>query len=259
MTRGTILAWEPPHRLTMTWRIGPGWRSVTDDERASCITVEFTPAGDEASEDTFIHSELDRHGEMAGQVRAALAGDGPGESLRRYADVVARHAAGLSRAAEPATARADPNQQVVGEFRVRGGTVDGMHAGMPLLLLTTVGARSGRRHTVPLTYLADEGSYVVAGGAAGPAGPDSNPAWYHNLRARPAVTIEVGTEVLEAVARVTAGAERDRLFDRYAAEHPQLLFYQARTSRQVPVIVLVPVRPGPGHDRSAPRLPEAKW
>jgi|GEM_PF-5225558 deazaflavin-dependent oxidoreductase (nitroreductase family) len=76
----------------------------------------------------------------------------------------------------------------------------------------------------------------------------ANPAWYHNLLARPAVTVEVGTAVLEAVSRVAAGAERDGLFDRYASEQPQLLSYQAMANREVPMIVLTP---------SSPVVPEA--
>ena len=80
----------------------------------------------------------------------------------------------------------------------------------------------------------------------------ANPAWYHNLLARPAVTVEVGTAVLEALARVAAGAERDGLFDRYASEQSQLLSYQAMADREVPVIVLTPVRPS-----LAPRSPSA--
>jgi len=123
----------------------------------------------------------------------------------------------------------------------------GVDAGLPLLLLTTVGARSGRRRTVPVTYVADGDRYVVAAGANG-----ANPAWYHNLLAHPAVTVEVGTAVLEALARVAADAERDGLFDRYASEQPQLLSYQAMADREVPVIVLTPVRPS-----LAPRSPSA--
>jgi F420H(2)-dependent quinone reductase len=67
----------------------------------------------------------------------------------------------------PAREWIDPNRQVIDEFRANGGTVGGQYAGMPLLLLTTVGARSGRRHTVPLTYMADGERYVVAAGAPG--------------------------------------------------------------------------------------------
>jgi|HubBroStandDraft_1064217.scaffolds.fasta_scaffold99983_1 deazaflavin-dependent oxidoreductase (nitroreductase family) len=145
----------------------------------------------------------------------------------------------------PAHDEMDPNRQVIDEFRASGGTVGGRFAGLPLLLLTTIGARSGRRRTVPVTYVADGERYVVAAGANG-----ANPAWYHNLLTRPAVTVEVGTAVLEALARVAAGTERDRLFDRYASEQPQLLSYQAMADREVPVIVLTPARPS-----LAPRTP----
>jgi uncharacterized protein YndB with AHSA1/START domain len=92
ITRGTILAWDPPYGLTVTWRIGPGWRPVPDDEHASRIAIEFAPTGDDATEVTFTYCELHRLGEMAGQVHAALSAPGPGESLQRYAEAVARHA-----------------------------------------------------------------------------------------------------------------------------------------------------------------------
>jgi deazaflavin-dependent oxidoreductase (nitroreductase family) len=137
----------------------------------------------------------------------------------------------------PAREEMDPNRQVIDEFRARGGTVGGRFAGLPLLLLTTVGARSGLHRTVPLTYVADGERYVVAAGAAG-----ANPAWFHNLLAHPAVTVEVGTEVFDAVARPAAGAERNGLFTRYVAEQPQLTSYQAMASREVPMIVLTPAQ-----------------
>jgi deazaflavin-dependent oxidoreductase (nitroreductase family) len=139
----------------------------------------------------------------------------------------------------------DPNPHVIAEFRASGGAVGGRFAGLPLLLLTTVGARSGRRRTVPVTYVADGERYVVAAGANG-----ANPAWYHNLLAHPIVTVEVGSAVLEAAASVAAGAERDALFDRYSSEQPQLISYQAMADREVPIIVLTPVRPAPAHHAS---------
>lgn len=111
-----------------------------------------------------------------------------------------------------------PNRQVIDEFRARGGTVGGRFAGLPLLLLTTVGARSGQRRTVPLTYVADGGRYVVAAGAAG-----ADPAWYHDLLAHPAVTVEVGTAVVAAVARPAAGRPRRCHLQRTLACHAPCL------------------------------------
>jgi deazaflavin-dependent oxidoreductase (nitroreductase family) len=142
------------------------------------------------------------------------------------------------------------DRRVIAEFRNRGGTVGGRHAGLPLLLLTCAGARTGRRRTVPLTYLAERDHYVVAAGAAG-----ANPAWYHNVLAHPAVTIEVGSEVFDAIARIAVGGERDALFDRFAVEQPQLVTYQAEADRHVPMIVLAPVTPRTAHERSNPTLP----
>lgn len=92
-TRGTIVEWAPPRRLAVTWRIGPGWRPVFDDEQASVIVVEFTPAGPDATGVTVTYTHLDRHGEMAGLLRAAIENPGSADTLQRYADVVARHAA----------------------------------------------------------------------------------------------------------------------------------------------------------------------
>ncbi len=76
----------------VTWRVGPNWQPVLDDEHASVVVADFAPAGPAATEVVLTCTHLDRHGEMAGAIRAAIATPGPGDSLQRYADVVARRA-----------------------------------------------------------------------------------------------------------------------------------------------------------------------
>jgi deazaflavin-dependent oxidoreductase (nitroreductase family) len=126
-------------------------------------------------------------------------------------------------------------ERVVDEFRARGGKVGGYHATMQLLLLTTTGARTGQRRAVPLTYLPDGDRYIVT---AGNAGSDRHPAWYYNLVANPDVTIEVETEVFEAVAIIADEPEREALYGPFAATYPQADGYQAQTIRQIPVVIL---------------------
>jgi deazaflavin-dependent oxidoreductase (nitroreductase family) len=127
------------------------------------------------------------------------------------------------------------NRRVIDEFRANGGVVGGYFAGISLLLLTTTGARSGRPHISPLSYLAEGGRYFVAAAAGGAA---ANPAWFHNLIACPEVTVEVGDEAFEARAAVTTGEERDVLFERFTAQQPQLAVYQSRTTRQIPMVAI---------------------
>jgi len=126
-------------------------------------------------------------------------------------------------------------ERVVAEFRARGGRVGGYHASMQLLLLTTTGARTGRRRAVPLTYVPDGDRYIVT---AGNAGSDRHPAWYHNLLANPEATVEVGREAFDAVAVIADEAEHGALYERFAAVYPVAEDYQAQTARQIPVVIL---------------------
>jgi deazaflavin-dependent oxidoreductase (nitroreductase family) len=134
----------------------------------------------------------------------------------------------------PMTERNERNRAVIEEFRASGGSVSQFGA-TRLLLLTTTGARSGRRHTTPLAYLADGDRYVVF---ASKAGAPTNPDWYHNVLANDKVTVEVAAESFEARAVVTEGEERERLFARQAAANPVFGEYQARTKRLIPVVAL---------------------
>ncbi len=129
----------------------------------------------------------------------------------------------------------DFNRAIIEEFRSHGGKVGGPFEGKPVLLLTTIGARSGERRTTPVLYLRDGERMVIF---ASKAGAPENPAWYHNLLANPSVTVEVGNETVEASAVVTAGEERERLFRRQADLNPQFDDYAARTTREIPVVAL---------------------
>jgi deazaflavin-dependent oxidoreductase (nitroreductase family) len=127
------------------------------------------------------------------------------------------------------------NQRTIAEFRANSGRVGGNFAGAPLLLLRTVGARSGRPRINPVMYLADGDRYLVF---ASKAGSDRNPDWYWNLRANPEVTIEVGEETIAVHATELTGAERDEKYRVQAERYPGFADYQQKTSRTIPVIAL---------------------
>jgi deazaflavin-dependent oxidoreductase (nitroreductase family) len=127
------------------------------------------------------------------------------------------------------------NQLLIAEFRVRGGKLTGQLDGTPILLLNTVGAKTGRARTTPLGYIRDEGRYVVA---ASKAGAPANPDWYYNLAASPTATVEIGTDTFHVRSTVAQGEERSRLFQQLAVQWPMQVDYQQKTTRQIPIVVL---------------------
>ena len=135
------------------------------------------------------------------------------------------------------TSPQDFNARIIDEFRANEGRVGGIFEGSTLLLLHHVGARSGKDRINPLAYNRDGDRYVVF---ASKAGAPTNPDWYHNLKANPNVTIEVGTDTLQAVAGEATGQERERLFAAQAERSPQFAEYQRKTDRVIPVMVLTP-------------------
>jgi deazaflavin-dependent oxidoreductase (nitroreductase family) len=129
------------------------------------------------------------------------------------------------------------NQAVIAEFRANGGRVGGRMAGLPLLLLTTKGARTGRSLTTPVTYVRDGERYVITANKGEDA--TAHPDWYHNLLAHPEVTIELDAESFAARATVLEGAERERLFARIAAAMPpRFAGFLRNAHHQIPVIAL---------------------
>ncbi|MFC4909133.1 nitroreductase/quinone reductase family protein [Actinomadura gamaensis] len=128
------------------------------------------------------------------------------------------------------------NRPIVEEFRANGGVVGGPFAGMPLLLLTTTGRRSGAPRTSPLAYREDgRGRPVVF---ATNAGGDDHPTWYANLVANPRVTVEIGTSSYTATAIPAPEEERERLHAEMMASSEAYASYAARTSRTFPAVVL---------------------
>jgi deazaflavin-dependent oxidoreductase (nitroreductase family) len=136
------------------------------------------------------------------------------------------------------TSPTDFNAKIIDEFHANEGSVGGMFEGLPLLLLHHTGAKSGKSRINPLAYQGDDGRYVVF---ASKAGAPSNPDWYHNLKAHPNVTIEVGTETIDVVASEATGEERDRLYRTQAERIPQFAEYEQKAEgRVIPVMVLTP-------------------
>lgn len=131
----------------------------------------------------------------------------------------------------------DFNDKVIAEFRANHGLVGGSFEGAPLLLLHTIGAKSGQERVSPMMYLADGQRYVVF---ASKAGADDNPDWYHNLKAHPEARIEVGDDVVAVRAVELSGVERDRLFAQQSERYPGFKDYERKTSRVIPVVALVP-------------------
>jgi F420H(2)-dependent quinone reductase len=107
----------------------------------------------------------------------------------------------------------------------------------PMLLLDHVGARSGRARTSPLAYVRDADAYVVV---ASKGGHPRHPAWFHNLRAHPDTTIQVGASRRRVRARVATPEERERLWPRAVDAWGPFESYQRRTRREIPLVVLEP-------------------
>lgn len=127
------------------------------------------------------------------------------------------------------------NEHVINEFRAKGGS-GVTNFGDRLLLLTTVGAKSGRLHTTPLAFTRDGGRYVVI---ASMGGAPRHPAWYHNLLGNPEAEVEVGADRFRVHATpLPGGDERDRLYAAQAKIMPGFWDYERKTTRIIPVVVL---------------------
>ena len=133
----------------------------------------------------------------------------------------------------------DWNTKIIDEFRANEGKVGGGFEGAPMLLLHTTGAKSGAERVNPLVYQPLEDGRIAIFASKG--GAPTNPDWYHNIRANPDVSIEVGTEARPARARILDGGERERIWEEQKRRMPGFAEYEAKAGREIPVIVLEPI------------------
>jgi len=125
-------------------------------------------------------------------------------------------------------------------YRRSGGKILGTIGGMPLLLLTSVGRKSGEQHVTPVMYIRDGESYIVT---ASNSGAEKNPAWFWNLKAHPQTTIEVGDKTLSVTARQASPDEKARLWAQLVQQAPNFENYKKKTTRDIPMVILRPAPP----------------
>jgi deazaflavin-dependent oxidoreductase (nitroreductase family) len=130
----------------------------------------------------------------------------------------------------------DFNNKIIDEFRANAGVVGGMFAGMPMVLITHTGAKSGTARTTPLVNSIDNGDVIII---ASMGGAPTNPAWYHNMTVNPTVKVEIGTDSYDADVVELQGDDRTRVWDAHCAMAPQFKEYEAKTTRLIPVLRLV--------------------
>ena len=127
------------------------------------------------------------------------------------------------------------NQKIIDEFRENDGKVGGYFSNTELILLHTIGAKSGIKRVNPAAVLRDGERLVVF---ASKGGAPDNPGWYYNIVAHPEIMVELGTETFRVKAMVAEEPERTRLYDKMAAKNPNFEAYRQKTTREIPVIVL---------------------
>jgi deazaflavin-dependent oxidoreductase (nitroreductase family) len=131
----------------------------------------------------------------------------------------------------------DFNSQIITQYRENNGEL-GENFPFPVLLLHTVGNRSGEPRIHPVAYLPDGGRYVVFASAGG---AENNPAWYRNLVAAPTAKVELPGETFEVNVAELQGEERDRVYQIQAEKYPQFAEYTEKTSRIIPAVALTRV------------------
>ena len=138
---------------------------------------------------------------------------------------------------EPSTS--DWAREKAEKYMASGGTKATELKGRPIILLTTVGAKTGKIRKTPLMRVEHDGEYAVV---ASLGGAPKNPVWYHNIKANPQVELQDGPATGDYEAREVFGDEKAAWWERAVAAWPDYAEYQKKTERQIPVFVLSPVR-----------------
>ena len=133
---------------------------------------------------------------------------------------------------------ADWTKNLIADIRANGRPTSGYFEGRPVMVLTTTGAKTGKPREAVLTYSRDGDDYIVVGSKSG---APEDPAWIANLVANPVVTVETDGLTFQAGATVAQGADRDALWNRHVAEHPQFAEYPSKTDRVIPIARLTPL------------------
>jgi F420H(2)-dependent quinone reductase len=131
----------------------------------------------------------------------------------------------------------DQVEQYEGSGGTEGTTL--LDTGLPVVIVTNKGARSGKVRKTPLMRVEHDGKYAAV---ASVGGAPRHPLWYYNLKANPHVGLQDGPKHLEMVARELSGPEREQWWDLAVAAYPPYAEYQTRTTRQIPVFVLEPAQ-----------------
>jgi deazaflavin-dependent oxidoreductase (nitroreductase family) len=251
------------YRKRMRWSIG--WVSSGGSDFNRDLSFLYT----EQELKPFLEGEIpltvEQNARMCGTDPLGYVTEGPGLSVYALSDgTVYRTYVTTARGLEPAMAyyglldrtpkgreesAAEPlwvrrhdeyenyNAQIIREFRANEGRVGGMWDETPLLLVNHTGARSGERRVNPVAYLSDSGRYFLW---AANGGAPTSPGWYHNLKAHPDVTIEVGTKTIDVVASEATGQERERLYGTLVERYPQITEIAQKAGRLIPLIILTP-------------------
>ena len=132
----------------------------------------------------------------------------------------------------------DFQNDLIADMRAHGGAVTtGPMAGEPLLIMMSIGAKSGEPRRAIVNFHRDGDDYVIAGTAAG---APKDPAWIGNVRAHPNVTVEAEGRTFPATASLVDGAERDRSWDQHVAALPKFAAYPEQSGRVIPMVRLTP-------------------